>query len=748
MAIRLLTAKGAQLALTLGLLTCGMGKMARTDAQTPPAAALPTPPAPPATAAPGGSGAVASADKSTITIESTKTIELCDCNGRRITLPVTIKPGKSRVLAADEQPAITEVLRGTSRVLSNDFTLTWSHAKRKPTALTLAVSDALRTPGNYKLQISLFPKSNPEEPRDNLQVTLPAATIDPSERIEILRTVYWPWEPQSVKETSTPLLVREAGRLADISTLAGQSALLISGVHVVDGTVKALPGHVPRDRTIKLPYVLEGKFPLGITTGTLLLHAKELQQPSKVAVEIHSRLAARYLVATIIIALIMSWLLKVTLTRHIQLLRVRALAQRLLGMIAVDRARFQELEFSDAIDRSQGDLQALLRDSRTAEDIDAARTRLDAEWRAAVQAAEARRAEFRTRARAFSDAVTLDWKLPQGLRQPLADARTNAAAMVASPITDIRTSLTALQKAQQALGEAIQRGGAQWQQDSRDGLQRVVDTGRGLPEALTTAVAEELATFKERFPIPGQQPQRFDTASVETILRSVAGQYLVVRDLISVAGKRLDRTLQDVLDQIEGANEAALARVMSGVEQVKQLLALVADDPTESEKVVGVLRDLQRAWEEELVALASAETTDRVRQLAVARQFEEAAANLAPHAGAAFAPLAADTSSASAPGGLFSAPVLPAPTTVLPFPILAAGPGAPFVALMQSSMRSLAFAKGLQTLALGGLFVLSTLVTELAKWDGTWRGLAMIFFAVAALDLTADTLITRLSSRE
>jgi hypothetical protein len=655
-----------------------------------------------------------------IRIDSTRTVRLCDCRNRIVTFRVSVT-GKLPVISDSERPIATEIVRDAAQIAFDGFSFDWVLANGTPTALKMTVGDGIRSPGSYSVVVSLFPESNPAEPLETITVVIPEAQVEPSDRITIDRTVTWPVGNQwAVHDIKSPLVVRVGGQSPAIHNISGRSTTMTSASRAVAGRVMVDAQPIPRDTTATLSYHLEDNFPFGTTSGAILLRADELREPVKVAVEIRTRLALRYLLFTIMIAFVASWFVKVELAQRIQSQRVRALAEKLLGTIELDAARFAEREFTESLADGRETLKTAL-DQRDAETIEASRAQLAAAWTAAVIEAQSRRREFRARARAFQSLVTLNWLLPIALRGPLSDARREASRAATGPLTpDIDDSITQLLHAQQRLADHLQQEGGAWQQASRSAFRQLLETGDGLSPVLVDAVGTRLNTLAQKFPIADQQPHTVDPAALEPALRAIAGEYLAVRDIVDVIGRHFDRTLEQMLQTTLNRSSNAAATAKAAVDRVKGLLSQLVDDPGELPRVSTALHDLQAAWE-------------AARQPAAQRQGANAAQ-------AAVAPIAA-------PIDPFTNSLLPVTAGGIAVAAVTTGPAAPFFMMFVSSVKSLRAAKAIQTVILSVLFVLSTLASQSAAWDGTGRGLVLVFFAVVAVDTTVDALLARLAGR-
>ena len=705
--------------------------------------------------------------KAVVRVEGSAIVRICgDCEARRVSFDVTqLQPMAPPALAAIAAmpPRVFEVIREDARVTPAEaaaFTFAWRvealpKVTQKRLILDLTVARTLRAHGTYTVTVSLLPIAQPAHPFHTLKVIVPVATLDLPPKLRVERTVFWPDILSRFGSTAySPLSIRETGGLTNIEQVRTESAPFAEGARPVAGSLKVEDVAVGRDVRVTVPYAETAGFPVGTATGALVLRAPELQQPLTIAVEVVSRLSRWYLSLAIVAGFVASWVIKVWLATHIQLTQARALANKLLGSVTADQSRFPEVEFTEATGQGIAELKAA-RAQKDPAMIDNLRGRLDAQWRAAVQTAESRRTQLRSRERAFADLVTLDWHLPPDLVPALVAARTAAAAHSTTPLNrDIGSLTTALDAAQQALAQALLDGAA-WQDASRKVFDDLLDRPLGLPDTLSSSLAAAVANWRERYQAIERLPQSLSGVTIEPLLRTIAGEYLAVQDAVAVMIRRLDATLADAEAALAATPSAGLTGVRQRVSDVKPMLRALVDRPSGSSPL-DVLRDLQSAWERELTSfVADADNKAKILALAKERKFGEAAVTAAyaaklPAGRKLLQSGGPSTTSLQSPAG----PPLPDPfsTSLLPFNsngqpiVIAPGPAGAYFEQFIATTKHLQRSKAAQTIVLAAFVLAWAFGKYTVSWDGTGSGLLSVFFGSFAIDVGIDTFLAKLKS--
>jgi hypothetical protein len=651
-------------------------------------------------------------------------------------------------LALCPTPSISDVLTTGPPVadLRGRFKAAWrplaGNRRARARTLVLTIDPAIRVPGTYEVILDFNLRERPAAPPASVKLTVPSAKLTGPAKLLVHRTV---GSPQTIPDEDGALLVGETTRMTDAKTLRLTSLPFASGNRPITGTI-ALGGTVkdgapapaiPAGRHATIPYQLTGEFPLGLSAGTVRLEADEAAEALDVPVEVRFRLWTGYLAMAIAFGLFLSLVLKVWLAGRIKLNEARLAAGTLRAQVLRERSLFPDARFQQATT-------ALLQTLETAaagkkvKGIEDARLALDTAWRDARADLVSRRATLRADLDGWRKLTALSWDLPPSITPTLTLARASSAAAVAlDEKGDVGLATSALNKAQTEAATALESKGYEWQEASRGLLDELVATSEGISAAILTRLKAKVDSWRGvASSIPGYPTG--DPASVQQLLRHIDVEYGTARELLRHLKREVRHEFDGIAVRLNAAvpDEALVTAIDAQLAAFEALLEAAVDDPgTARTSLHEILRALQDAW---ATAFASASSSDAgaMRDKVKARDFR-GAADLLLARNTRFATEDVGRDEAGRFGWPFRLPPqAQAGTSVAE----ASAPIGPFEALLVDAARDVWWAKGLQTLLLGAMFMLWALTTSLPVFDGTFHGLAVALVSAFGLDVGLDLL--------
>jgi hypothetical protein len=250
---------------------------------------------------------------------------------------------------------------------------------------------------------------------------------------------------------------------------------------------------------------------------------------------------------------------------------------------------------------------------------------------------------------------------------------------------------------------------------------------------LKTASDTWRSHYGEIEPAPTQDPDQ-----VQPLLRLIMGEFVTAREQLEDVGSRLDREYEEVARELNAMaiDPSFTAKIREQLDRAKEALARAVDEPEDGEASLDSL--LAALHQSGSAAFEAAKPGDRtVQGLVAKRDFRGAADQLGG------APLLGGTpfgSIAEMLGVRFAS----APRASGVF-IEGAGLDAadPYTTLLLESESSIRRAKLLQTIIVGGMFLVWAMTTSSATFDGTVAGLLTAFFSAFGLDVGVDALLAR-----
>src|SRR6185369_3404282 len=336
-------------------------------------------------------------DADVLRIDATDPVRICmDCAPQRAMFPVSVLPKAGSLALTDKDaPLVIGVSTSTTRIqqLEDRFHASWQPVTGEPQWIVLTINPPLRDPGTYDVVLNLFPTRRPQAPRKTVKLIVAPAVLQVPEKLLVHRTLRWP-----LKETieSTPLLVYETGRAAAIERLRFMTMPFANGNEPVEGSVegtvakaasKTPSPDVPAGESARVTIMPKGDFPLGLSSGAVLIAASELAAPIKIPIDVRSEITPVYLAVSIVAGLILSWWVKVVLQKRLQVNQARAAAATLLTLVDADRSSYRDSIFLEAIEQSRTALLAATAADDAAA-IEKARADLDTKWRDARKSLE------------------------------------------------------------------------------------------------------------------------------------------------------------------------------------------------------------------------------------------------------------------------------------------------------------------------------------------------------------------------
>lgn len=465
--------------------------------------------------------------------------------------------------------------------------------------------------GTYALTVQITGEGV-DDIETTLQVTVPAPDLAYPPRLSVQRVRPLFGLLGAGDASTEPLLIREKGRLSGLTEIrltqlgplshdGGETVGTIEQVQAAEGSPldRLEPGGV-----VTIPYrVTPRQLPAGVTSGRILLSARELPEPIEIPVSISTKVDPVWIIFLVFLGVLFGLFSREVLGRWQA--RTEALALAEDERIELGRARAQAVEkgYRDALDKALADLeQAQLKpDPEKIADAVAASRKVR---RAAVEALTKR---HKALAKEYEKArKVLGQPLPPGLSDPIASRLDQAReALAASQIDDAAAVLESVQQGE-GLTE-LRASLADWQIRARQALGSVSRLG-DLAEIDAKAALKDL----EKVEAEGAYAKVFGYAS---------GAYAELHQLVGEVWVAVDDGVEEVLLNIsDAADPRALARVRGIIGEARQTL-VEARSPIEALRML--TGELLTALSN---ALLAARPGDDTRRLLAERQYRAAAA--------------------------------------------------------------------------------------------------------------------------
>lgn len=593
-----------------------------------------------------------------------------------LTVPAGAKPGSTDVVSAitsggsDVRARLTASLEGSAIVL---------------TAAALA-------PGTYDVHVRLAGEGF-ETKLLTLQLVVPAAKLVASPAKLVLDQI-------GGGIVNGSLNLRETSRLSGATLRAVQpSGPAVSDQRETAAFLKAkgsLPS-IDAGCAADVAVTANGEFPLGTSTGTLLIDAAELAQPLEVAYEVRARRCLGVIFIVALAGLFVGQLLRFTLANIQTLGNARLQARELLKRLVDEDTRRHDAVFRAAL----ADIAAKLADTAKKNSADGvtkatteASTALDKALSDLKTAADAARAK----------AATLATLLGSGRAAP---------AQVAALVSAGRTSLNL---AASMLADDDAHGADEM-------LTRAAETFRaGLPRAVRAwrlSVADALAAWKDAgMGDPATARQMVDavtpTGDPAAVLKALSDAQAQLWNTME-GGLRLLKGLVARASDAAGSGNGDVAKAKAALDEAEKMLAADEGTPELIVRLATTARDVRKL----LVQYVDPklDPTASLDQLSVRLKAPSGAPPMSP-------PRAPDITA-------------PDPTVGVQRPM-----NLPRVDAIPDPAPRITWARTLSVVISGVLIALIATATYAKTFVGTGTELVAIFFWAFALNVGADAVIT------
>jgi len=677
--------------------------------------------------------------------ESTTSIEICpSCTA----VHVLLVPDNKSKIKLDEDPKVEAVyFNGTAPRKATKFSSKWT-GKPFPRVIAIILDeDEMKQSGTYDLYLNLQPDSDPGAGRLKIQLTRPAASLEAIPKLIIDRT-YWfiAWSSDSHPDL----------RVTEVSK---KSIIMISGIRPVSNSVigtKPIGGTLgfaqmqpeikPGDQAT-LDYTLKGNFELGIATGTMKIDAPQLASPVPFDFEVRSRVHWIWIGITIIVALFISWLLKVKLQKTIELDQAKLDAKKLVERIAREAEHHADPHFALAYQPQLEQLRNAM-NGISASDINTFKLELDKKWQKALQDFEKKHQDANDALDKLHDITQYDWLglVPPDIDNTIKEARTaHDKVLQLIERDDLSAAQNKLKNTIFKLGSDIKKSARSWQICEQKIIKTIQEQPLGIPAAISAELAKSTTDVLASVHKVDENTKLDTLEQIKLTLDDLKSERAAVKGFFDWLSLAIQMILEKATEQIPmppptAWNVAIFDEVRSRGEKFTTFLKTMVDKPNGPE-LSAQLKKVHQDWTDALqnqftqpngLVKMQLDARDYVQATAVAVQQKTevgAAAATPPQlAGPAFIapPFYRDTAGAGPPiyaihtrYHTFATPAPVVPTSV-------------------TLEKKLKMDKGIQSFILGILLVVAGYGLQLNTFVGTFTDFSTLFFWAFALDLTVD----------
>ena len=684
--------------------------------------------------------------------ETATPIEICpSCKD----VSVLLVPDNKSKINLEEGPTVEAAyFNGAAPRDAIKFTAQWTGDSR---GIKIVLNpDETKQAGTYDLYLNLQPKSNPSAGRLKIQLTRPAASLEAIPKLIIDRTCGF-----IGRSNSHPAL-----RLTETSKKSG---ITISGVRPVSNSVigarpiggtigfpQKLPEINPGEQ-VTLDYTLDGMFELGTATGTLKIDAPQLASPVSFDFEVRSHVHLIWIGITIIVALLISWWVKVKLQQKIELDQAILDAKKLVERIELEETRHADPVFVKAYQDALSSLNKAMEDKISAADINQCKVALDTEWQKALQNLATRHQAEQDSLDKLHDFVTVyDWPVPPAIVQAIELARNSQDEVQqlinGDKLTEARDKW---KKIIFDLGNAIRDAAIKWQTQEQEILSMLQTGPPGIPSTIPdlSKVAADLLAFLNK--VDGSTmldtPERINQTLSEIQAERTSVKQFVDR-LSSVIQGECEKAIQITNPPPANWNVSIFDKAPDAVfKKFLPFLQTTVNNPDE----LGLQAKLELVHQAWTSALQSqfAQPNGSVKALLDARDYVQATAVAVQQkvtvqqktASGSVAALALATGHAPRMEQFYSV------MGAAPQPLVASrtryqwiNTPAPAIPTSVTLNKNLLKEKGIQSAIFAVLLVIAGYGLQLNTFVGTFTDFSTLFFWAFALDLTADQVRTLL----
>jgi hypothetical protein len=247
-------------------------------------------------------------------------------------------------------------------------------------------------------------------------------------------------------------LAEISGRSRLSHVVVEQDTSTASGVVSFPSNTTIRPGDVAR-----LTPTLQGHFPIGTTTGTLQVRARELEQPVTVSFAVVTERSKWWIVVVALIGIVLGWVTRVLVRDQVARSTARLEALRLLRTIEEELGRRVDGGFQDRAGGLHQRLKVAISDSDDPGSLERTTSEIAAELQREIDVDRKARATALKRIASAEDLIGRGWKLPPAAAQDLretGDALNGAEALLARG--NVGAATAHVEKLEQRLARTVQ----------------------------------------------------------------------------------------------------------------------------------------------------------------------------------------------------------------------------------------------------------------------------------------------------
>jgi hypothetical protein len=557
-------------------------------------------------------------------LEGSTSVKFVDTGAVR-SANLAVKPNLVHVTSNDF-PQLVEFSLGDARfdAKSKPLFASWIASSQEVSGLSLTLDDSVRMPGTYQAILAPFPDSRPSE-RLSLQITIPPAKLDVTQKLVVARTVGFPGYATSV---APPLEVRESGRWTTVKYLKVSRIASFAGLSPISAGIDALQSsnRVAAGQSTDIGYSLKGDFPLGVVSGKLQLSAIELAEPVTLDYEVRSRLSSLYIPITIGVGFLLGFFVRVYLANVIAVGAATKQAGDLLKQVNDSIKTHPGPIFIGKFQKAQQDLEGELAKRRPdAKEILRLVPLLETAWRDALTDFAKRQAEAMVAHGELSDIIASHLMLPtvvesvlEAVRIALSDARQQLDDK------NIDDAQTTIENARKTFGGDIRQVGIEWQEGIRSLCDSLADAKTGLPAVVVSQFQEKVkgtGSINQIGPSAG-------TATMEDLrklLVTFQTEYLEIHALLGELCRRLDNEWVQIQTEIQGVRKQFndnFQQLQESYAKFRQSVKDAANNPMPlSNSLAEQLAKLEVLWRTGLLEQAPPAKQSQLEELFKAHDF-------------------------------------------------------------------------------------------------------------------------------
>lgn len=537
-----------------------------------------------------------------VKLEIKTPIEICpSCNEVRVRLA----PDPDSKIKVVETPKVEAAyFNDTTPRDDTKYTAQWIGGNFPREIKIILDPDETKNTGRYDLYLNLQPNSNPGADRLKIQLMRPSASLEAIPKLIIDRRC---WIIASENSLSV-LRVTETSKKSRI-TISGVRPVsnTVNAARPVEGTLvfsKKQPEILPGDQ-VTLDYTLEGSFGLGTASGTMKIDAPQLASPVSFDFEVRSRVHWIWIGITIVVALCISWGVKVLLQRKIELDQAIIDAQKLSERIEREAENHPDPDFAIAYKDALRNLKTEL-GGRSAVDINTAKLALDTKWQTALKEHEKKHQDERDALEKLRDQITNpNWLVPPDIIKAIEEARldVNAVEQLLSPCA-LKNAGEKRINIITSLGNKIINRAVLWQNSMQTYITTIQVAKQGIPATISVWLAQSTANL---LPSLHKVDENADLDTIEKIHQSLDALKFE-RTAVNEFFDRLSYYIQSNYETAAGEipksppaswNKEIFSKAKCGVDALVKILKSLVDNPNAT-TLEAELKNVHEAWTDAL----------------------------------------------------------------------------------------------------------------------------------------------------